>query len=1034
MKALLAALCCILVFTPWNDLSAQKKQKETKPYVDQAYLNALPYRLIGPFRGGRSSTVTGVPGKPNLFYMGSTGGGVWRTTDAGNTWENISDGFFGSSIGAIAVSSSDNNVIYVGQGEETVRGNTSFGMGVWKSVNAGKTWEHIGLENSRHISRIRIHPENPDIVYISVMGDLYKDSEERGVFKSTDGGKNWTKVLFEDAGSGAIDLIIDPNNTRVLYASTWTFRRTPYSFSSGGKGSKLWKSTDEGNAWNEISTNTGFPSGLLGIIGITVSPANSNLLYAMVENEPHGGLYKSLNGGESWQKVNSSRALRQRAWYYTRIYADPVDPEKVYVMNVNYHVSKDGGKSFQKRNAPHGDHHDLWIAPEDPNRMIIADDGGAQISFDAGENWTSYMNQPTAQFYRVTVDDAWPFRIYGAQQDNSAIRIDHRTYGGYITEADWETTAGGESGHHAINPENNNEVFGGSYGGFLTRFNHNTKEIQAINVWPNNPLGHGVEDMKYRFNWNFPVFYSPHDSKKLYTTSNFLHMSMDGGRSWKTISSDLTTNDSTKQQSSGGPITKDNTAVEYYCTIFAAAESPYEKDLIWTGSDDGLIHVTKDGGANWENVTPKGMPEWMQINSIDIDPHNNGGLYVAGTRYKSGDNKPYLYHTTNYGKTWELIVTGIGENHFTRVIRADRTKAGILYAGTEFGMYISFNDGASWQPFQQNLPLVPITDLALKEEFLVVSTQGRSMWIIDDLTPLYAMQENMEDAYMLFAPKRTIMMPSGYGGKSKTAGENHPYGAIINYYIKDLDTANVEYQMVIKDAAGEAIRTFSSKTKKKEDKWVPKKGANRFVWNYNTSGVDQIKGMIVWFSQNRGPKVLPGKYTVELHVGDEVMSTPLELVKDPNTSASQEDLQAQYDFMLEVRDKINEINATIKDIRKVRGQLNDVKNKIEDEALNTDIDSLMKRMTAVEQALYQTQNRSPQDPLNFPIRLNNKYGHVGALSGIGQNRPTEQMYGVKEELEKAIDAEILKWTNMKTKLKNLDEQLKLSPSFKVIEY
>ena len=1038
MKAFSSSLLILLVIFSSTSLLAQKKKKKSaepaETYVAQEYLDALPYRLVGPFRGGRASTVTGVSGKPNLFYMGSTGGGVWRTTDAGNTWENISDGFFGSSIGAIAVSQSDNNVIYVGQGEETIRGNTSMGLGVWKSVNAGKTWEFIGLENSRHISRIRIHPTNPDIAFVAVMGDLYKDSKDRGVYKTVDGGKSWNKVLFADPGSGAIDLIIDPNNTRILYASTWTFNRTPYSLSSGGEGSKLWKSTDNGNTWNEISKNEGFPTGLLGIIGVTVSPANSDLLYAMVENEPKGGLYKSLDAGKTWKKVNDSRALRQRAWYYTRIYADPVDPEKVYVMNVNYHVSKDGGKSFEKRNAPHGDHHDLWIAPEDPNRMIIADDGGAQISFDAGENWTTYMNQPTAQFYRVKVDDSWPFRIYGAQQDNSAIRINHRSYSGNISESDWETTAGGESGHHAINPDNNNEVYGGSYGGFLTRFDHDSKEIQAINVWPNNPLGHGVEDMKYRFQWNFPIFYSPHDSKKLYTTSNYVHVSMDGGRSWENISPDLTTNDISKQQSSGGPITKDNTAVEYYCTIFAAEESALEKDLIWTGSDDGLIHVTKDGGANWDNVTPKDMPKWMQINSIEIDPKRKGGLYVAGTMYKSGDYKPYLYHTSNYGKSWDLIVTGIPDNHFTRVIRADRKREGLLYAGTEFGMYVSFNDGGSWQPFQQNLPIVPITDLALKEDFLVVATQGRSMWIIDDLNPLYEMQESMADAQYLFAPKQTIMMPSGDWGKSKTAGTNHPYGAIINYYLKELDTANIDYQLVFKNEAGEALRKFSSKPVNKQNKWTPKKGANRFVWNYNTEGVDKVKGMIVWFSQGRGPKVLPGNYTVELIAGADTMSTDLVLLKDPNTSASQEDLQAQYDFMLDVRNKLNEVNATIKDIRKVRGQLNKVKGNVEDETLLAAIDSMVAGMTNVEKALYQTQNRSPQDPLNFPIRLNNKYGHVGALSGIGQNKPTEQMYGVKEELEKEIDAEIQKWTDMKGQLKDLNDQLKNSESFKVIEY
>jgi photosystem II stability/assembly factor-like uncharacterized protein len=652
MKKVILLFTGILLLTSFS-ISAQKykrkKQQNTTQFAEK-YYDAMQWRNIGPFRGGRSCAVTGVPGKANLFYMGSTGGGIWKTTDAGNSWENISDGFFGGSIGSIAVSEWDNNVIYAGAGEKTVRGNVSSGDGVWKSVDAGKTWTSIGLKNSRHVPRIRVHPKNADIVYAAVLGDLYKESNERGVYKSINGGTSWKKVLFANDDAGAIDLIIDPNNARVLYATTWNVRRTPYSLSSGGDGSAIWKSIDGGDTWTNISANEGLPKGTWGISGVTVSPVNSDIVWALIENDK-GGIYKSTDAGKTWKLINSERKLRQRAWYYTRLYADTQDENGLYVLNVRYHHSKDGGKTFQTFNAPHGDHHDLWIAPEDNQRMIIGDDGGAQVSFDAGENWTTYHNQPTSQFYRVTTDNNFPYRIYGAQQDNSTVRIAHRTNGRFISESDWESTAGGESAHIAVDPENNDIIYGGSYGGFLTRVNHKTKESRAINVWPDDPMGHGAEDFKYRFQWNFPIFFSPNNSKKLYAASNHLHTTTNEGQSWEIISPDLTRNDPKTLKSSGGPITQDNTGVEYYGTIFAAAESPSEDGLIWTGSDDGLVHITKDGGKNWQNVTPKGMPEWMMINCIEIDPFNKGGAYIAGTKYKTGDYNPYLYKTTDYGQT-----------------------------------------------------------------------------------------------------------------------------------------------------------------------------------------------------------------------------------------------------------------------------------------------------------------------------------------------------------------------------------------------
>jgi photosystem II stability/assembly factor-like uncharacterized protein len=1000
--------------------------------IDTSYLSSLEWRNIGPWRGGRSCAVTGVIGQANLFYFGSTGGGVWRSTDAGNSWENISDGFFGGSIGAITVAPSDPNVIYVGQGEETVRGNVSSGFGVWKTLDAGKTWQFMGLKDTRHIGRIRVHPKNPDIAYVAAMGNLYKDSEERGVYKTTDGGKTWQRILFSDAGSGAVDLLIDPQNYRTLYASTWTIRRTPYSLSSGGKGSKLWKSTDEGESWQEISNNEGFPKGLKGIIGVAVSPANNQRVWAQVENEPDGGLYRSDNGGKTWKKLNNDRALRQRAWYYTRIYAHPSDVDQVYVMNVRYHHSKDGGKTFTPHNAPHGDHHDLWIDPQNPDRMIIGDDGGAQVSFDAGANWTTYYNQPTAQFYRVNVDNHFPFRIYGAQQDNSSIRILHRSDNYFITESDWEQTAGGEAGHHAIYPKNEDIVFGGEYGGFMARINHQTNQRQATHIWPNNPLGHGVENMKYRFQWNYPMFFSKHNPQELYAFSNHVHRSTDLGKTWETLSGDLTTDDPSKQGPSGGTITKDNTAVEYYCTIFAAAESVTEAGVLWTGSDDGRVHISKDHGENWQEVTPKGLPEFTQINSMEADPFNAGGLYFAGTRYKWGDFQPYLYYTSNYGQSWQRIDAGIPRAHFTRVIRTDSNHQGLLFAGTEYGLYLSVDGGEQWQAFQNNLPETPITDLAVKDRHLIAATQGRGFWILDDLSPLYELDQSFYRERHLFTPKPTYLMQAGYGGKSKSAGENHPNGLILNYYLQDLDS-NLNYQLRFIDAKGKVVRHFHSKTEQKSAKWEPKKGANRFIWNLREPGFEPIQGMILWYVLRQGPYILPGNYTAELIAGNDTLRSQFPVILDPRLSADDMELQAQHNFMDRIRQGMDSMNTCIREIRSLRTDLERAQKRLSDSTLSKRVERLLKESQAIEEALYQTQNRSPQDPLNYPIRLNNKYGHLGALASIGFQAPTASMLAVEQELMTKIEAEFAKWEALKKEAETLNADLRAS-NFDILKW
>ena len=1021
----------ILLFNFNSALFSQRgnSNKKQLSYNENLY-NSIDYRLIGPFRGGRSGTVSGVVGDDNTYYMGTAGGGVWKTTDAGNTWKSISDGYFGGSIGSIAVSESDPNVIYVGEGEQTLRGNVSSGRGAWKSMDAGETWEFIGLPNSEHVSRIRVHPSNPDVLYVGVIGNLWKPNKERGLYKSIDGGKNWKKILFVSDKAGVGDVIIDPNNSRIIYASTWQMKRNGYRMDSGGPDSKIFRSFDEGSTWEDISTFKGLPNFPWGIVGLAISPLNSKRIWAMIEAK-NGGLFRSDDGGNSWSKINSNRSLRQRAWYYTRIYADTENEDKIYVLNVSYGVSSDGGKTFKLKNAPHGDHHDLWIDPNNNMRMIIADDGGAQISNDGGNNWSTYYNQPTAQFYRVTTDNSFPYRIYGAQQDNSTIRIKSRTSSSSISDKDWESTAGGESAHLAPDPLNNDIVYGGTYKGYMMRMDHSTNQIRSVNIWPDNPAGSGAEVMKYRFNWNFPVMFSPNDLNKLYAGSNYLHVTTNEGQTWNTISGDLTRNLPKTIESSGGLITQDNTGAEFYANIFAIAESEIENNVIWVGSDDGLIHVSKDAGQTWENVTPPEnmSPKLNMINSIDISLFKKGKAYVAATSYKFGDYRPYLYKTEDYGKNWTLITNGIKSNYYTRVIRSDKKREGLLYSGTEWGMYISFDDGNSWKPFQLNLPITSIRDLKIKDNDLIVATHGRSFWIIDDLTPLHQLNDDvlLSESYLYKPDISYRMQQSGGWGRSNNLlnGVNHPNGVIINYTLKKFNE-NDYVKIDIIDNNNTLVRSFTNNKEKllsSLEKPVlsntndieyalsgnnikslsPKSGGNKLIWDMRYPGFKSFDGMILYSSPNVGPKAVPGTYKVRLTYNNEVMLQDFEILKDPRLSNTQNDYLEQFNFLISVRDQVSISNQTIIDIRKIKKDLQYIIDKSSDKKqLLLLINEFSNKLSVIENKIHMTKNQSRQDPLNYGIRINNRLAFLMADSQRGDFPPTDQSIEffnvIKEEL------------------------------------
>ena len=1010
---------------PLTSFAPQAAHAQGKVQYDTTLYSALKWRSIGPFRGGRVTAVTGVRGQPYVYYFGGTGSGVWKTVDGGVNWKPISDGFFkAGSVGAIAVAPSDPNVIYAGTGEGPIRGNVSPGRGIYKSTDAGETWTFIGLEEAGQIGAIRVHPKDDQLVYVAALGHVFGPNTERGVFRSSDGGRTWEKILYKDENTGAIDLAMDPTNPRILYAGLWQARRMPWGMESGGPGSGIYKSTDGGDTWTDISRNKGLPDGILGKIGVTVSPANHERVWAIVEAK-QGGVFRSDNGGETWTKVNSERRLRQRAWYYTHIHADTRDPETVYVLNTGLYRSTDGGKTYTSIRAPHGDHHGLWIDPDDPLRMINSNDGGANVSYNGGATWTRQDNQPTAQMYHVITTGDFPYEVCGAQQDNSTICLPSRTTGFGITTTDYHRAGGCESGYIAPDPRNHGVYFSGCYGGTLTRYDLSTGQNRNVMVWPENPMGWGAAELKYRFQWTFPILFDPFDPNTLYAAGNMLFKSTNDGQHWEPISPDLTRNDKSKQISSGGPITKDNTSVEYYGTIFAVAASPVERGLIWAGSDDGLIHLTRDGGASWTNVTPKNLPEWGLVSIIEASPHDAGTAYVAVTRYKLDDFAPYIFKTTDYGKSWKKIVRGIPEGHFIRVVREDPAKPGLLYAGGEFGVYVSFNGGADWQSLQLNLPVVPVHDMVIKNNDLVLATHGRSFWILDDLTELHQLSPEVASAPVhLFKPRDTYRMGGGGGFfRPSNVGQNPPAGVVVYYYLAEQPEGTVK--LTFKDAAGNVIRSFKGTAGKEDGRAeeragtrggvrepeVPvKPGLNRFVWNMRYPDASRFDGMVLWAGSTRGPVAVPGNYSVQLEVAGETESRSFAILKDPRIDATAEDLAAQFDFLIQIRDRVSEANDAVSRIRRIKKQINGVTERLSGDSSAAAVTEAAKKiiasLSAVESEIYQVKNRSNQDPLNFPIKLNNKLAALASVVASADARPTDQAREVYDYLSQQLQVQL----------------------------
>lgn len=1007
--------------------------------VDPALYNGMKWRSVGPARGGRSLAVGGSDARPMEYWFGATGGGAWKTTDGGSNWSPMTDGkITTSSIGSLAVCETNPDVVYIGGGETQFRGNIIQGDGVYKTTDGGVKWDHLtDLRESQAIARLRVHPTNCDIVYAAVLGQVYNEHPQRGVFKSADGGKTWRRTLFRDERTGGVDLSIDPQNPNVIFASLWEANRTPWGMSSGGPGSGLFKSTDAGDSWIEITKNPGLPTGLWGKVGVSVSGADGNRVYTLVENEAAGGLYVSDDAGATWKLINDNRNIRQRAFYYTRILADPKDKDTVYFLNVQFYRSTDGGKTLTTTiRVPHGDNHDLWISSTDNTRMVQANDGSANVTVNGGQTWTDQAIS-TGQFYNVFTTKHVPYHICGAQQDNSTACVGSQNNPGAgegSLPPIFYAAGGGESGYIAPDPNDLDVFYAGSYGGFLSRLDRETGQQRAVNIYPNNPMGWSSIDIAERFQWTFPIVFSPVDSKVLYASSQHVYRTTTGGQNWQKISPNLTRSDPKTMQASGGPITKDQTGVETYAVVFTIAPSRQDANTIWTGSDDGWVHVTRDGGTNWDRITPPDLPDFTRISLIEASPHENGVAYLAGNRYQMGDRKPYVYKTADFGKTWQKIVTGIPETDFARTIREDPKRRGLLYLGTEHGVFISFDDGAAWQPLSLNLPTTPVHGIVVEERDLVIGTHGRGFYVLDNIGVLrQATPQLTENALHLFEPLDPMR------GRDRNVS--------FDYYLnKDASEVKIEFL----DAQGAVLRSFTG-TPKVEAKpgeaaaaetanpfgrtppSVPTvKGLNRFTWDMRYEGATVFPGMIMWAAQpQRGPAAPTGRYSVRVTANGETQSREFTVGLDPRLRAagvSEADLLEQFTLSMRVRNKVSEANQAVIDIRNIRDQVTErltrVSQRRKDEIQKL-ADGLLEPLTAVEVEAYQVQNRSGQDPLNYPIKLNNK---IAALVGViesADNKPTDQSVDVFNELSALLDEQLQKMEQtLKTELPRLNAALK----------